>query len=45
MAGALLVVGPGNLWPIVIVFNTAIIGGAALFGGVIGAAVGKSRAA
>ena len=45
MVGALLVIGPGNLWPLVIVFDTAIIGGAALFGGVLGGAVGRGRAA
>ncbi len=45
MVGALLVIGPGNLWPMVIVFDTAIIGGAALFGGVIGGAIGRGRAA
>ena len=35
---ALMIVGPGNLWPIVIVFDGAIIGGAILLGAAIGSA-------
>jgi hypothetical protein len=43
MIVALLIIGPGTLWPIVIASNGAIIGGAALVGGVIGNMLGGRR--
>ena len=39
---ALVFVGPGNLWPIVIVFDGVIIGAAALVGAAVGAGFRKS---
>jgi len=44
MAVALMILGPGNLWPLVIMFDGAIILGALLFGGVVGSVVGTRRA-
>lgn len=40
MVIALLIVGPGSLWPLVMVLDGIVIGGAALLGGVIGTALG-----
>jgi len=37
MTGALFLIGPGNLWPIVIAFDGAIIGAAVAVGAAIGA--------
>jgi hypothetical protein len=45
MVVALLIVGPGNLWPLVIVLDGIVIGGGALLGGVIGTALGGRHAA
>ena len=45
MVVALLIVGPGNLWPLVIVLDGIVVGGAALLGGVIGTALGGRHAA
>ena len=45
MSVALMILGPGNLWPLVIVFDGVIILGALLFGGVIGGVIGGRRAA
>src|SRR5438067_1539283 len=33
MTIALLIIGPGNLWPIVIAFDSVVIGGGVLIGG------------
>jgi hypothetical protein len=45
MGVALIIVGPGNLWPLVLVLDGAVIGGAALLGGLIGTALGGRHAA
>jgi hypothetical protein len=45
MAVALLVIGPGNLWPLVIVFDGAIIGAAVLIGGTNGVRFRSENAA
>jgi hypothetical protein len=45
MIVALFIIGPGNLWPLVIALNGAVIGGGVLIGGVIGAALGGKHAA
>jgi hypothetical protein len=42
---ALMIVGPGNLWPLVIVLDGAMIGGGVALGAVIGAVVGGRHAA
>ena len=45
MVVALLIIGPGNLWPLVILLDGIVIGGGALLGGVIGTALGGRHAA
>jgi hypothetical protein len=40
MVIALIIVGPGSLWPLVIALDGMVLGAAALLGGVIGTALG-----
>lgn len=43
IAVLLMIVGPGNLWPMVLIFNGGIVGVATLMGGAVGAALGAAR--
>ena len=45
MTIALIIIGPGNLWPIVIAFDSAMIGGAVVTGAVIGKIFHRGNAA
>ena len=45
MIVALLIIGPGNLWPLVIALDSVIIGGGMIAGGVIGAVLGGKHVA
>ena len=42
---ALLIIGPGNIWPLVVALDGAIIGGGVVIGAVIGAALGGKHEA